>query len=341
MYVLTHGRCQIYNTAISDYNTIIHCMDVRIGTTPVGKGHPVFFVAEIGINHNGDMAITKRLIDVAVESGCNAVKFQKRTVPIVYTEEELARPREVHRDIILSALQRNVLPPSAIKRLEDSDLTQTTNGDLKWALELTLDEYKEIDQYCQQKGILWFASPWDEASVDFFDAFDSPCYKIASASLTDTALLLHIRSKGKLVILSTGMSTMEQTEKAVSILGENNLILLHCVSTYPAEHENINLQIIHTLYERFPNCVIGYSGHERGLQISLAAAAMGASVIERHLTLDRTMWGSDHAASLEPKGIQLLIRDIRTLELAWGDGVKKVLPQEMPIIEKLRRKKDF
>lgn len=316
-------------------------MVVHIGKIPVGEGHPVFFVAEIGINHNGDIDIAKKLIDVAVESGCNAVKFQKRTIPVVYKEEELAKPREVHPQIIFSAIKRRVLSSSAVKRLEDSNFTQTTNGDLKWALEFTFDEYQEINRYCEQKEIMWFASPWDEASVDFLDAFNPPCYKIASPSLTDTGFLRHIRSKGRPIILSTGMSTMEQVEKAVSILGEKDLILMHCVSSYPAEHESINLQVIHTLHKRFPNVVIGYSGHERGLQISFAAAAMGAALIERHMTLDRTMWGSDHAASLEPKGMELLIRDVRAFERARGDGIKKVLPQEVPIIEKLRRKRDF
>lgn len=316
-------------------------MAVRIGKNYVGKGYPVFFVAEIGINHNGDIAIAKKLIDVAVEAGCNAVKFQKRSVPIVYTKEELAALREVPFDIIDSAIKRKVLSAEAIKRLTDSNFKETTNGDLKWALEFTADEYKEIDRYCKQKGIIWFASPWDEESVDFIDKFNPPCYKIASPSLTDTGLLRHIRSKGKPIILSTGMSTMEQIEKAVEILGEKELIILHCVSTYPAEHEEINLNAIYTLKERFLNSVIGYSGHERGLQISFAAGAIGALLIERHVTLDRTMWGSDQAASLEPKGLELLIRDIRAFERARGDGIKKVIPKEAPIIAKLRRKQDF
>lgn len=316
-------------------------MAVRIGKNYVGKGYPVFFVAEIGINHNGDIAIAKKLIDVAVEAGCNAVKFQKRTVPIVYTPEELAAPREVPFEIIDLAIKRNILSPEALKRLADSNFKKTTNGDLKWALEFTADEYKEIDLYCKQKRIMWFASPWDEESVDFLDTFDVPCYKIASPSLTDTGLLRHIRSKGKPVILSTGMSTMEQIEKAVEILGEKDLIILHCVSTYPAENEEINLNAIYTLQERFPNSAIGYSGHERGLQISFAAGAIGALLIERHITLDRAMWGSDQAASLEPRGLELLIRDIRVFERARGDGIKKVIPKEAPIIEKLRRKQDF
>lgn len=314
---------------------------VRIGKKSVGKGYPVFFVAEIGINHNGDVAIAKKLIDVAVESGCDAVKFQKRTIPVVYTKEELEKPREVPFEIIDSAIKRKILSPEAVKRLVDSNFKATTNGDLKWALEFTTDEYKEIDAYCKQKGIMWFASPWDEESVDFFDKFDPPCYKIASASLTDKNLLKHVRSKGKPIILSTGMSTMGQIAKAVEVLGETDLIILHCVSTYPAEHENVNLNVIYTLQEKFPNSVIGYSGHERGLQLSFAAGAMGALFIERHITLDRTMWGSDQAASIEPKGLELLIRDVRAFERARGDGIKKILPQETPIIAKLRRKQDF
>lgn len=316
-------------------------MAVLIGKNYVGKGYPVFFVAEIGINHNGDVSIAKKLIDAAVEAGCNAVKFQKRTVPVVYSREELARPREVPFDVIDSAMKRKVLSTESIKRLADSDYKETTNGDLKWAIEFTADEYKEIDIYCKKKGIMWFASPWDEESVDFLDKFNPPCYKIASPSLTDTGLLLHIRSKGKPIILSTGMSTMEQIEKAVEILGEKDLIILHCVSTYPAEHEEINLNAIYTLQERFPNSVIGYSGHERGLQISFAAGAIGALLIERHITLDRTMWGSDQSASLEPKGLELLIRDIRAFERARGDGIKKIILKEAPIIAKLRRKQDF
>jgi len=316
-------------------------MSIRIGQSYVGEGHPVFFVAEIGINHNGDIAIAKKLIDVAAESGCNAVKFQKRTIPVVYTQEELTRPREVPFDVIDSAIKRKVLSTESIKRLTDSNYKKTTNGDLKWALEFTADEYKEIDMYCKQKGIMWFASPWDEASVDFLDKFDQPCYKIASPSLTDKGLLKHIKSKGKPIILSTGMSTMEQIEKAVEILGEKNLIILHCVSTYPAEHEEINLNAIYTLKKRFSNSVIGYSGHERGLQISFAAGAIGALLIERHITLDRTMWGSDQAASIEPKGLETLIRDIRAFERARGDGIKKVIGKETPIIAKLRRKQDF
>lgn len=316
-------------------------MAVRIEKYTVGAGHPIFFVAEIGINHNGDVNVAKRLIDAALEAGCQAVKFQKRTVSVVYTQAELERPREVPASIISLALKRKVLPPESVQRLKDSELQNTTNGDLKWALEFTRDEYREIDAYCKQKGVLWFASPWDEASVDFLEEFHPPCYKIASPSLTDAGLLKHVRAKGRPVILSTGMSTISQIEKAVSILGEKDLILLHCVSTYPAEHEEINLTVIHSLQQKFPNTVIGYSGHERGLQISFAAGALGALCIERHITLDRAMWGTDQAASLEPKGLALLIRDLRAFEHARGNGIKKITAQEVPIMSKLRRKQDF
>lgn len=314
---------------------------VKIGDTHVGDGYPIFIIAEIGINHNGDVATAKRLIDAAVAAGCNAVKFQKRSVPVVYSEAELAKPREVPAHVIANAIARKVLARDAVKRLIESNLTQTTNGDLKWALEFTSSEYNELHKYCREKGIMWFASPWDEESVDFLEEFDVPCYKIASASLTDAGLLRYIRATKKPAILSTGMSTVSQIDKALSILGDKNVVLLHTVSTYPAEHKDINLKVIHTLQKRFPTVVVGYSGHERGVGISVAAAVMGAAVIERHITLDRAMWGSDHAASLEPKGIELLVRDIRAFEEAHGDGVKTVVSAEEPIIAKLRRVKDF
>lgn len=314
---------------------------VMLGNTRVGDGSPVFFIAEIGINHNGDVRIAKRLIDQAVAEGCNAVKFQKRTVPTVYSAEELARPREVPEVLMRRAIERKVLPRESVERLKKSKFKETTNGDLKWALELSEKEYRDIDAYCKKKGVLWFVSPWDEASVDFFDSFDLPCYKIASASLTDSALLRHIRSKGKPVILSTGMSSMEQIERAVRILGEKNLVLMHCVATYPTEDADVNLTMIDTLLRRFPKTVIGYSGHERGIAISIAAAVKGAAVIERHITLDRTMWGSDQPASLEPRGMDLMIRYVRSIETALGDGVKRVLAAEEPIRQKLRRKTDF
>lgn len=285
-------------------------MEVRLGDRPVGDGHPVFVLAEIGINHNGDVQVAKKLIDVAAFAGCEAVKFQKRTIDVVYTPEELAKPRE-------------------------SPFGET-NGDLKRGLELGQAAYEEIDAYCRAKGIRWTASGWDEASVDFIDAFDPPFYKIASASLTDDALLRHTRAKGKPIVLSTGMSTLEQIDHAVEVLGKEDLILLHCCSAYPSQYSELNLRVIPVLRERY-GVPIGYSGHETGLASSVAAAVLGACIVERHITMDRSLWGSDHAASLEPNGIIRVIRDIRLVETALGDGVKTVLPSEVPVMQKLRR----
>ena len=285
---------------------------VKIGNRVIGDGYPCFIIAEIGINHNGSVALAKKMIDIAVTTGCDAVKFQKRTVDIVYTKEELAKER------------RSVFG--------------NTNGDLKRGLEFGEDEYKEIDEYCKRKGIMWFASCWDENSVDFMEKFDIPCYKIASASLTDDNLLRYTRSKGKPILLSTGMSTMEEIRHAVSILGEDNLVILHCTSTYPSNTEEMNLRVIETFRKEF-SCPIGYSGHERGVTPSVLAATLGAAVVERHITIDRTNWGSDQAASLEMAGLYHLVRDIRQTPALLGDGVKVVYPRELPIIEKLRRVK--
>lgn len=276
----------------------------------MGEEEPIFIVAEIGINHNGDLRLAKALIDASKEAGADAVKFQKRTVEVVYTPEELARPRE---------------NPFGF-----------TNGDLKRGLEFDEKEYAEIDRYCKEKGILWFASCWDEGSVDFIESFDVPCYKIASASLTNHALLRYHRRKGKPVILSTGMSTMEEICQAVDVLGPEDLVLLHCTSTYPSTPEELNLRMIQTLKEKF-DCPVGYSGHEVGLATTLSAATLGACVIERHITLDRSMWGSDQAASVEPQGFKHLVKDIRLIESALGDGIKRVYESELPVLTKLRR----
>jgi N-acetylneuraminate synthase len=267
-------------------------------------------IAEIGINHNGDLDIAKRLISVAVAAGCDAVKFQKRTVEVVYSAEELAKPRE---------------SPFG-----------TTNGDLKHALEFGMAEYEEIDAYCKAVKIPWFASCWDEESVDLINRFDVPCFKIASASLTDDNLLRHTRATGKTIILSTGMSTLDEIDHAVEVLGKHDLVILHACSTYPAYYEELNLRAIPMLRERY-GVPIGYSGHETGIPASVAAATLGASVVERHITIDRAMWGSDQAASLEPNGIGRLVRDIRLVEQSMGDGVKRVYEREYPIIKKLRR----
>lgn len=283
---------------------------IKICNTTVGDGFPCYVVAEIGINHNGDVNYAKKLIDVAVAASCNAVKFQKRTIDVVYSPEELARPRE---------------SPFG-----------TTNGDLKNGLEFGLEEYQEIDEYCQEKNIPWFASCWDEQSVDFIEQFNPPCYKIASASITDEGLIRHIRAQGRPIILSTGMSTLEQVDSAVKVLGKKDLIILHSCSTYPAYYEELNLRVIPMLKQRY-GIPIGYSGHETGLPSSVAAVVLGACLVERHITMDRSLWGSDHAASLEPNGITRLIRDIRLVETAMGDGIKRVVEREVPIIKKLRR----
>lgn len=312
-------------------------MSVKIGEFEIGSNHPAFIVGEIGINHNGDVSIAKRLIDVAKDAGVQAVKFQKRTVPVVYRPEELTRPREIPPEIATLAMRRGVLSEEAVARVVSSNFVNTFNGDLKLALEFTKDEYAEIDAYCRQKNILWFASPWDEESVDFLEQFNPPAYKIASASLTDDGLLRHIRSKNRTVVLSTGMSTLEEVDHAVEILGKDNLVLLHCVSTYPAELEELNLSVIKTLQDRY-QVAVGYSGHEKGVYSSLPAVALGACMVERHITLDRTMWGTDQAASVEPKGLKILVKAIRNFEKARGDGTKRVLESEIPILKKLRRK---
>lgn len=283
---------------------------IEIADKKVGDDYPCFITAEVGINHNGDINIAKKLIDLAVFSGCDAVKFQKRTIDVVYSKEELAKERE--------------------------SIFGNTNGDLKRGLEFGLEEYKIIDEYCKQKGIMWYTSCWDEQSVDFIEQFNTPCYKIASASLTDDNLLRYTKSKGKPILLATGMSTLEQIDHAVDVLGEDNLLIYHCTSTYPTDNCEINLNVIKTLKQRY-NCPIGFSGHEKGVFPTILAAASGACAVERHITIDRTLWGSDQAASLETDGICRVVRDIRQTKIIMGDGVKMVYDSELPIIKKLRR----
>ena len=283
---------------------------VKIGSDMVGDGYPCYVIAEIGINHNGDVEIAKKLIEMADAAGCNAVKFQKRTVDVVYTAEELARPRE------------NPFGP--------------TNGDLKRGLEFGLEQYREIDRYCKELDVAWFASGWDEASVDFMEQFVPPCYKIASASLTDDDLLRHHRKKGKPILLSTGMSTLEEVDHAVEVLGTKDLVILQATSTYPSDYIELDLRVIPAFRERY-GVPVGYSGHETGIPTSVAAMVMGACIVERHITLERAMWGSDQAASLGPSGITRLVRDIRLVELALGNSTKRVFDREKPIVSKLRR----
>ncbi|KZE89929.1 N-acetylneuraminate synthase family protein [Microbacterium sp. TNHR37B] len=287
-------------------------MTVTIGSRTIGAGHPTYVIAEIGLNHNGDVEIAKQLIDVARRAGADAVKFQKRT-PEIATP---AHMRDVPRDT----------PWGTMSYLE-----------YRYRVEFNREQYVEIGDYATMSGLDWFASPWDVPSVHFLEDLGVVAHKVASASLTDGEMLEALRATGKPIILSTGMSTLEQIDRAVQILGTDNLILLHATSTYPMEAEEANLRVIPALRERYAGVPVGYSGHERGLQISLAAVALGAVAVERHITLDRTMWGSDHSASLEPAGLEHLVRDIRVIEEALGDGVKRVFPGELAPMAKLRR----
>ncbi len=283
---------------------------VKIGKYNVGDLSHCFIIAEIGINHNGNIELAKKLIKMAHELGADAVKFQKRTVEVVYSEHELA--------------------------MERPNPFGNTNGDLKRGLEFGYNEYKIIDEYCKKLSMLWFASCWDEASVDFIEQFNPPCHKISSACLTNDKLISYIKSKGRPILLATGMSTQEQIDHALSILGEDNLVLMHCTSTYPSCESELNLNVIPNYLKRY-KCPIGYSGHEKGVFPSVLAASMGACAVERHITTDRTLWGSDHPASLEPDGLRRLVRDIRLLNVIKGDGKKIVYESELPIIKKLRR----
>ncbi|BDM72651.1 N-acetylneuraminate synthase [Streptomyces nigrescens] len=284
----------------------------KLGAREAGPGRPVYVTGEIGINHNGDLENAFALIDAAADAGCDAVKFQKRT-------PEVCTPRDQWD----------------IER--DTPWGRMTYIDYRHRVEFDEDGYRAIDEYCKKRGIAWFASPWDVESVAFLEKFDVPCYKVASASLTDDELLRAMRATGRTVILSTGMSTPKQIRHAVEVLGSDNILLCHATSTYPAKAEELNLRMINTLQEEYPNVPIGYSGHETGLQTTLAAVALGATFIERHITLDRAMWGSDQAASVEPGGLSRLVRDIRTIEESLGDGVKKVYESELGPMKKLRR----
>lgn len=287
-------------------------MSVRIGRSTIGPEAPVYVIGEIGLNHNGDVEIAKRLIDVAVESGAQAVKFQKRT-PEIATPEHM---RDVPRETPWGTM---------------------TYLDYRRRVEFGEREYLEIASYAMRAGIDWFASPWDVPSVEFLEGLGVVAHKVASASLTDLDLLAALAETGKPVILSTGMSTIDEIDRAVEALGADRLVLMHATSSYPMPAEEANLRMIETLRGRYPGVPVGYSGHEHGLQISLAAVALGAVAVERHITLDRAMWGSDQAASLEPQGFAHLVRDIRIIGDAMGDGVKRVFPGEEAPRAKLRR----
>lgn len=285
--------------------------ELVINGRKIGDGNPVYIIGEIGINHNGDINIAKKLIDVAAWTGCDAVKFQKRTPEVV-------------------------VPPDQREKMRETPWGYITYMEYRYKVEFGEEEYAEIDRYCKEKGIDWFVSPWDEQSVDFIEQFDPVVYKIASASLTDHALLKHVKATGRPVIMSSGMSTMDEIEAAMDIMGTDNIALMHTTSSYPCPPEELNIQMIPTLREKY-DCPIGYSGHEVGLPTTVAAVALGANLVERHITLDRAMWGSDQAASVEPGGLERLVKYIRTTEMALGDGVKKVYDSEVPIRAKLRR----
>ncbi len=284
---------------------------VKIGDRWVGDGHPTYVVAEIGINHNGDIEVAKRLMDAAKHAGVDAVKFQKRT-------PELCTPPD----------QRNVM--------RETPWGYITYLEYRHKIEFGEEQYREVDRYAKEIGITWFVSVWDEPSVDFIEAFDPVAYKVPSAALTDHGLLRKLRATGRPIILSTGMSTIDQIKAAVELLDMDNLIICHTTSAYPCPPEELNLRMVQTLKETYP-CPIGYSGHEVGLIPSVVAVALGACLVERHITLDRAMWGSDQAASVEPGGFERLVKYIRVTELSLGDGVKRVYESELPSLKKLRR----
>ncbi len=286
--------------------------EIKIGNRLVGDGHPAYVIAEIGINHNGDLQVAQEMIRAAAHAGADAVKFQKRT-PEVCT------------------------PPEQQKQMRETPWGYISYLDYRYKVEFDREAYQEIDRTCREAGIDWFVSVWDEQSVDFMETFNTPAYKIPSASLTDHNLLRHVRKTGKPVLVSTGMSTMEEIRQGMEAVGLENLLIMHTTSAYPCDPEELNLRMIETLRREFPNNPIGYSGHEVGLVPSAVAVALGACSVERHFPLDRAMWGSDQAASVEPGGFEKLVKYIRVTEQAMGDGVKKVYASEMSSRKKLRR----
>lgn len=285
--------------------------EVTIGNSKIGEGQPTYIIGEIGINHNGILSNAKQLMLAAKKAGVNAVKFQKRTPEICVPKEQQSQMR-------------------------DTPWGYITYLDYRYKVEFNREAYQEIDSYAKELGIDWFASSWDIPSLEFMESFNPVTHKIPSALLTDKELLRAHRDTGRPLILSTGMSTMEQIHEAIDILGEDRLILCHTTSSYPCPPEELNLRMIHTLKENF-SCPIGYSGHEVGLVPTAVAVALGASLVERHITLDRAMWGSDQSASVEPQGLATLVKYIRVTEKAMGDGVKHVYDSEQSSLSKLRR----
>ncbi len=285
---------------------------IKVADRKIGENEPVFIIAEIGINHNGSLDIAKRMIEGAIFAGCDAVKFQKRTPELCVPEDQWTVERE-------------------------TPWGRMTYIEYRHRVEFGYGEYAEIDRFCRERGIMWLASCWDEPSVEFIEQFEPPLYKAASASLTDLALLRRMKTAGKPMILSTGMSNMRDIRTAVKVIGTDNLLLAHATSAYPCKPEELNLNMIRTLRQEFPGVPVGYSGHEVGLAPSWAAIVLGATFIERHVTLDRAMWGSDQAASVEILGMHQLVRNIRDIEKAMGDGVKQIYPSELPSLQKLRK----
>ena len=290
----------------------IPCAEFKIGHRIIGDNHPPVVIAEIGINHNGDLTIAKRLIDIAALSGCDAVKFQKR-----------------NPDVCVPEHQKNVM--------RDTPWGTMTYLEYKYKVEFGKTEYDEIDRYCKEKGIAWSASPWDLDSLEFLNQYDLPFIKLPSAMLTNYELIEACAKSGKRVILSTGMSTEEEIDTAVNTIKcfTSNFAILHCNSTYPAPLNELNLSTIKTLKDKY-DCEIGYSGHEFRIGTTVASVYLGATIIERHITLDRTMWGTDHLSSVEPQGLIKLVKGIRELEEAFGDGVIQVTESEKIIRNKLR-----
>jgi N-acetylneuraminate synthase len=286
--------------------------DLIVAGRPVGDGQPVFVIAEIGINHNGEVDVAKQLIDVAAAAGCNAVKFQKRTPELCVPEAQQGEPR-------------------------DTPWGRMTYLAYRERLEFKVDDYARIAEHCKRVGIAWFASCWDEPSVAFIEQFEPPCHKAASACLTDLPLLRTLKATNRPLFVSTGMSTLEEIERAVHCAGTDELLIAHSNSTYPCPHAILNLKMISTLKAKYPYCPIGYSGHEMGSAATLAAVALGATFIERHITLDKDLWGTDQKASLEPDELHELVRAIREVHSALGDGIKRRYPSELPAMRKLRR----
>ena len=288
--------------------------EIKVSNRFIGDDHPVFVIGEIGINHNGDINLAKKIIAGAKHAGCDAVKFQKRT-------PEICTPKD----------QWNIE--------RDTPWGRMTYIDYRHKVEFGEQDYSTIDKYCKEIGIIWFASCWDEPSVDFIEQFNPPLYKTASASLTDLPLLDKHKNLHKPIMMSTGMSTIEQIDKAISFMDKNNLLVAHATSAYPCKNEELNLKMIETLKNKYSDIPIGYSGHEVGLAPTWAAVSLGACFVERHITLDRAMWGTDQAASVEIGGMERLVSSIRDIEKSLGDGVKKVYDSELGQIKKLRRVK--